>query len=135
MLELESIIRVRTTRLEHQLSMIDEKIKLKKQQSIVDNSNSQKNDTELNYLYLERLMLSKSLALKESPQEALNTKILPSEKVNYFHIVSSEPAESYRINSIFVFIFLFFVSLLFHLMMVILIDLKMQIDNRLNTSE
>jgi hypothetical protein len=133
--ELESMMSTRIRLLENQLISVNQQINLKNQTIELNLNDNSQNDTELNLLLREKLLLTRSLSLKDSPSITINAKSIPGKNVNYFHIVTSQPAESDKVNKWFVYLFLVFASLLFHLMMVILIDLKTQINIRINSLE
>ncbi len=132
--ELRLMNDVHTNRLKLKLDLIDKEIKKIRSEKITNNEALvESSNSELKVLDNKKWQAIMALSLVEPPEVVINTKILPKKNDNYFYILSSDPSEQNKINSLFVFSFLFFVTFIFHLMIVIAIDLKDQVALRLKS--
>jgi hypothetical protein len=132
--ELRLMNAVRISHLKLKLDLIDKEIKKARSEKITNNEALVViSSPELKVLNNKRWQMVVALGLVESPEVIINTKILPKNKANYFYILSSDPSEQNKINSLFLFSFIFFVTFIFHLMIVIVIDLKDQVATRLES--
>jgi hypothetical protein len=132
--ELRLMKNVHFNHLKQQLIFVNEKINAIQSENSANNvALASSPGSELNMLNNEKWQISRELTLIDYPEIIINTRALPKVNISYFYMLSSDPSKQDNINSLFIFSFLFFISILFHLMVVIVIDLKEQVIIRLKS--